>query len=77
MESEEAVIVRIPAREMYATFNQSPLLAGKFYCFLATHQAERLRIFTAQTSAEVLQAEDSRAPQSMRQLAAGAANTGN
>ena len=65
VESDEALVVRLPARELFATFAEQPVIAGKFYCFLATVQAERLRIYNSQTSAELTITEDTNAPKTM------------
>ena len=69
VESDGAELVRLPARELFATFAEHPIIAGKFYCLLATSQADKLRIFNSQTSTELTVTEGSNAPSTMKAIA--------
>jgi len=73
VESDEAIIVRFPHKQLNAIFDSNALLAGKFYSFLATRQAEKLRRVTAQEQMDLHVPEGTKAPRSLNDLAANRA----
>ena len=52
-ESAPTIVMRIPADELSQTLREFPLMAGKFFCFLATRQAAKLRRFVQQETTEL------------------------
>ena len=63
------MVVRFPHKDLEAIFEKNPLLAGKFYAFLATRQAEKLRRVTSQEQVELQIPEGTKAPRTLSEIA--------
>ena len=53
VDSEQALIIRLPAGEIGRTLDEKPRIAGKFFCFLAMRQAAKLHRLTTQEKVEL------------------------
>ena len=73
-DSDEAVVLWLPASYLHELFASHPELPGKFYCFLATFLAGRLQQMTADDDVpELVLPEGSKAPTDMATLLANPA----
>ena len=73
IESDDALVVRFPSAEIQKTLDENPLLAGKFYCFLATRQAAKLRRLTSQEQVQLSLPDGIVAPRTISDIAANGA----
>ena len=72
----EALLIHMSQSRLTSLFRRRPDIGTKFYCFLATRQAERLRGIFRQTSsgyAELVLKATSKAPSTVRMLTANPA----
>ena len=68
VESEDAVVVYLFGRKIYQAFAQLPALAGRFYCFLATHQARMLAVALGSSETVLVMNNDADAPSTMEEI---------